>query len=613
MKIYLRLLQYCRPIARHAIPYSFFTLFAIIFGVLNFTLIIPLLNVLFGNISPAELQAMQIKPEFSYNLPEFILKSFNYYYAFIIDHYGKYEALQFVCVIVVLSVLFGNFFRYFSQRVMETWKVQTVCNLRSAIFSKITSLHLGYFSNERKGDILSKITGDVGNVEGAITSTLGVFFKEPVTLIMYFVSLFIISAKLTLFTILVIPISGLIISYFMKKLKREARETSESYGRLMSIVDETLSGLRVIKAFNAKEYTDAKFNAENNNLNRLTRKMALRKELASPFSEFTGVLISSFILLYGGHLVLSQNSELSAGTFIGYIILFSQVLRPAKAISGSLAGVQTGLASGERILNLIDTGIEVYDVPGAKTFNKFEKSIEFKNVSFNYKADKPILKNINFRLQRGKMLALVGPSGGGKSTLADLITRFYDPAKGVISIDGTDIREYKVDSLRALMGVVTQESILFNDSIFNNIAFGKPNATEEEVIKAAKVANAHQFILNCENGYYTNIGDRGMKLSGGQKQRLSIARAVLKNPPILILDEATSALDTESEKLVQEALDNLMENRTSLVIAHRLSTIQKADHILVIQNGEIIEEGNHETLLEIHKGVYKRLNTMQTL
>jgi subfamily B ATP-binding cassette protein MsbA len=338
----------------------------------------------------------------------------------------------------------------------------------------------------------------------------------------------------------------------MKKLKREAKETSESHGRLMSIVDETLSGLRVIKAFNAEKYTEDKFKAENNNLTRLIKKMALRRELASPFSEFTGVLISSFILLYGGHLVLSQSPELSAGTFIGYIILFSQVLRPAKSISGSLTGVQTGLASGERILNLIDTGVVVYDKPEAKTLNKFENSIEFKNVDFNYKEDRPVLKNINFKLQRGKMLALVGPSGGGKSTLADLIIRFYDPTRGSIAIDGVDIKDYKVDSLRSLLGVVTQESILFNDSIFNNIAFGKPNATEEEVINAAKVANAHQFILNCEHGYHTNIGDRGMKLSGGQKQRLSIARAVLKNPPILILDEATSALDTESEKLVQD-------------------------------------------------------------
>jgi ATP-binding cassette, subfamily B, bacterial MsbA len=613
MKTYLRLLFYCRPIAKHAIPYGIFTLFAIIFGVLNFTLVIPLLNVLFGNVSSTELKTMQVKPEFSYNLPEYLLNSFNYYYAYIIENYGKYEALQFVCLIVILCVLLGNLFRYFSQRVMETWKAQTVCNLRSAIFSKITSLHLGYFSNTTKGDVMVKITGDVSNVESSITSTLGVFFKEPVTLLMYFVSLFVISAKLTLFTILVIPLSGLIISYFMKKLKREAKETSESNGRLMSVVDETISGLRVIKAFNAEKYTVDKFNKENNHLTRLIKKMALRRELASPFSEFTGVLISSFILLYGGHMVLSKNPELNAGTFIGYIILFSQVLRPAKSISGSLTGVQAGLASGERILNLIDTNIEVYDKPQAKPFKKFENAIEFKNVNFNYREDKPVLKNINFKLERGKMLALVGPSGGGKSTLADLIARFYDPTTGIISIDNVDIKEYKMDSLRSLMGVVTQESILFNDTIFNNIAFGKPNATEEEVINAAKVANAHKFILKCENGYQTNIGDRGMKLSGGQKQRLSIARAVLKNPPILILDEATSALDTESEKLVQEALDHLMENRTSLVIAHRLSTIQKADHILVVQNGEIIEQGSHDTLLEIQTGVYKKLNTMQTL
>jgi subfamily B ATP-binding cassette protein MsbA len=611
MKLYFRLLSYCRPFGKYVIPYSIFTALAILFGALNFTMIMPLLSVLFNTISPAKLSAMMVKPEFSVS-PSYVVGYFKYYFAYIIQNYGIFNALIFVVVLVILSVMLANTFRYLSARVMESLKLQTIRNLRNTLFNKITSLHMGFFSNHKKGDVMARVTHDVASVEGSITSTLAVFFKEPVTIIIYFSILFAISVQLTVFTLIVIPISGTIISYIMKRLKREARAASESLGKLMSILDESLTGLKVIKAFNAEGSTKHKFESENNRFTQLQKKMALRKELASPFSEFSGILVTSFILLYSGNLILNKSSELTAEQFIAFLIIYSQVLRPAKAISSSLTGIQSGLASGERILEFIDTKTEILDKPEAVKAKGFNSNIEFRNVHFGYTSNSSVLKNINFSLERGKMIALVGPSGGGKSTMADLIPRFYDPTEGGIYLDGKDLRDYEVESIRALMGIVTQESILFNDTIYNNIAFGNPNASEEEVINAAKVANAHQFIINTEQGYNTIIGDRGVKLSGGQKQRLSIARAVLKNPPILILDEATSALDTESEKLVQEALDNLMKNRTSVVIAHRLSTIQKADQILVIQSGEIIEKGSHEELIEINKGVYKKLNMMQS-
>jgi subfamily B ATP-binding cassette protein MsbA len=613
MKLYFRLLSYCRPIGKHVIPYTIFTFLGILFGALNFTMIIPLLSVLFDtkSIAPDKLATMMIKPEFSFS-PDYLIGLFKYYFAYIIQNYGIFNALIFVVILVIISVILSNICKYLAARVMESLKLQTIRNLRNSLFNKIISLHMGFFSNHRKGDVMARVTHDVAAVEGSITSTLAVFFKEPVTIIIYFAFLFAISVELTVFTLVVIPVSGTIISYIMKKLKKEAKASSESLGKLMSILDESLTGLKVIKAFNAEVFTTDKFQTENNKYTQLHKKMALRKELASPFSEFSGILVTSFILLYSGRLILNQSSELSPEAFIAFLAFYSQVLRPAKAISTSLTGIQSGLASGERILEFIDTRADVSNKDNAKSAVGFNSDIEFKNVNFAYNESKQVLKSISFKLERGKMIALVGPSGGGKSTLADLIPRFYDPSGGGIYLDGVDLRDLSSESVRALMGIVTQESILFNDSIYNNIAFGKPHATREEVINAAKVANAHQFILNAEHGYDSIIGDRGVKLSGGQKQRLSIARAVLKNPPILILDEATSALDTESEKLVQEALDNLMQNRTSLIIAHRLSTIQKADQILVIQDGEIVEKGNHEQLLEINKGIYKKLNMMQS-
>jgi subfamily B ATP-binding cassette protein MsbA len=487
-----------------------------------------------------------------------------------------------------------------------------VANLRDAVFGKAMSLHLGYFSNERKGNIISRLTSDVQEVEYSIANSFTVAFREPVTLIGYFVALFMLSVKLTLFTLLVIPVSGIVIAAIVKRLRKSAREGQESLSRLMSILDETFGGMRVVMAFNAANYLKEKFSQENMRYKHIVLSMAKKRELSSPFSEFTGVFVVVGILLYGGSLVLSNQSELNAAQFITYIAIFSQVLRPAKEISNAFSNIQRGLAAGDRIFTIIDTESAIQNKPGAVSISTFQDSIEFKNVYFAYENDNWILKNISIKIPKGRTIALVGPSGGGKSTFADMVPRFYDPTKGQVLIDGKDLRECNIESIRRQMGIVTQESILFNDSIYNNIAFGR-ETSEEEVVMAAKIANAHSFIMDTSDGYQTMIGDRGTKLSGGQRQRISIARAVLKNPSILILDEATSALDTESEKLVQEALNNLMKNRTSLVIAHRLSTIQHADEILVIQNGQIVERGNHEDLLEVENGVYKKLNMMQML
>jgi len=471
-------------------------------------------------------------------------------------------------------------------------------------------MHIGFFNNERKGDIISKITNDVQVVQFTVTGTLQVIFREPFQLIAYLVALFLLSYKLTLFSVLFIPISAIFIARLVKSLKNQASQSQSSFGVMVSTLEEALSGVKIIKAFNAVGVIKDKFNSDNEKFSHFVREMAKKQQLASPVSEFLGVLMVTFIVLYGGNLVLNGNSDLTAAQFIGYIGIFSQLTRPAKALSDSFTNINVGLAAGERVLELIDQKPAINDAPDAVTVNAFKDAIVFENVSFSY-GEKTILNNISLKIPTGKTIALVGPSGGGKSTLMDLIPRFLEPDSGTIYFDGVDIQKITMDSLRLQMGFVNQESILFNDTIFNNIAFGKANATQEEVEAAAKIANAHDFILNTENGYQTNIGDRGIKLSGGQKQRLNIARAVFKDPPIMLLDEATSALDTESEKLVQNAINNLMKNRTTLVIAHRLSTIQDADLILVLESGNIVERGTHFELIG-NDGVYKRLVEMQT-
>ncbi|MCH8317237.1 MAG: ABC transporter ATP-binding protein [Bacteroidetes bacterium] len=609
MKTYLRLLSFAKPFSRFVPLYFLFAILSIFFGLMNFALLIPLMNVLFETVEDEQLNAMLTKPELGFGI-NYLKEIFYYYFSLIINAYGKIGALKFVCGVIVVSVFFNNFFKYFAQRIIGRVRARVVRNIRKTVFEKITELHLGYFSSKRKGDILSRLSNDVQEIETSVVSTLTVVFRDPATIIGFFILLFIMSFELTIFTLIIMPTTGIIIAEITKRLKKQSVRGQQSLGIILSIIDETLTGLRVIKAFNARQYVMDKFNRQNNRYAGYVKSMAYKRDLASPLSEFMSVTIVAGILLYGGTLVLTKESDLSASEFIAYIILFSQVLVPAKAISSAFSSIQRGLVSGERVLKIVDTNTEIKDKKDAIHLTEFKDSIRFKNVSFAYEKDM-VLSNINLVIEKGKNIALAGPSGGGKSTLADLIVRFYDPVEGEVLIDNISLKEYNTDSIRSFMGIVTQESILFNDTIFNNIAFGMPDAAEDEVIKAAKIANAHDFIMQTTFGYQTNIGDRGVKLSGGQKQRISIARAILKNPPIIILDEATSSLDSESEKLVQQALSNLLKNRTSIVIAHRLSTIQHADEIIVIDNGKIVERGAHPELMKTN-GLYKKLNLMQS-
>ncbi|WP_128547987.1 ABC transporter ATP-binding protein [Larkinella soli] len=610
MKTYFRLLSYAKPLGRFLVPFLTTSLLASVFGVLNFTLLIPLLNVLFDKVNPEALQALLSRPAPEWSLDTSPTDLFQYYFAQYFRQYGKIGALKFVCTVIVCSVLLNNLFKYLSVRQLEAFKAKMVARLRETVFRRAVGLHLGFFSNERKGNLISRIMTDVQEVENSIANSLSAASKEFFLLVAYSVTLFNISARLTFFALLVIPVSGGFIAMLVRRMKRDAQEGQQRLGGILSLLDETFGGMRVVKGFNAEPFITRKFQAENDGYRRAVQSLANRRELASPFSEFMGVLVVAGILLYGGSLVLSNQSELSAAQFIAYIAIFSQVTRPAKEISNAFSSSQRGIASGERVLELIDTEPAVQDRPGAVQLEGFQRAVEVQHLSFAYNPGTPVLRDVSFTLTKGKTIALVGSSGGGKSTIADLIPRFYDPTGGRILIDGIDLRDCTVQSLRNQMGIVTQESILFNDTIFNNIAFGS-EADEKEVMRAAKIANAHDFIMAQPDGYQTLIGDRGGRLSGGQRQRISIARAVLKNPPILILDEATSALDTESEKLVQEALTRLMAHRTTLVIAHRLSTIQHADEILVVHNGEIVERGTHQDLLGLDEGFYRRLSSLQ--
>jgi subfamily B ATP-binding cassette protein MsbA len=605
VKTWFRLLSFARPYSGFIIPYVLLIVPAVIFGAVNFTLVIPLLNVLFntfGDTQAANPPAFHLSVEYFKSL-------FDYWFLYIVQTKGKYHALIFVCTVIIISVFLANFFRYFAQRVLTRMRVWMVYRLRKAVFEKITSLHLGFFHNRQKGDLMSVLSNDTQEIENSVVSTIQVFFREPLVIIIYFIILFMMSVKLTLFTLFFFPVSGIIIGTISKKLKRTADLGQHILGKILSQTEEAISGIRIIKGFVVKRFINRKFEQVNAEYRRVSKSFINRRELASPVSEFLGVTVIIVLILYGGSLVISNQSELTASEFITYIILYSQILPPAKNISNSITTLQRGLAAGNRLFQLLDTPSQINDAPDAEHISSFENCIEYRQVWFSYD-DKPVLKNINLKIEKGKTVALVGQSGSGKSTLADLLPRFYDLQKGEILIDGKDIRKLRKESLRRLMGIVTQEAILFNDTIFNNISFGLENADREAVIQAAKIANAHEFIIQTEHGYDTNIGDRGMKLSGGQRQRISIARAVLRNPPILILDEATSALDTESERLVQEAIFNLMKNRTSLVIAHRLSTIQHADEIIVLHQGQIVERGNHQELIAMN-GMYKKLLDMQ--
>jgi subfamily B ATP-binding cassette protein MsbA len=614
MKTYRRLLKFAKPYGKFVVPFFVFTLIASFFSVFQFALIIPLLNFLFDHHTVESMQQYATAPSFSFSAGYF--KDLFYYQVYHFKTMNPVYALYFIAALIVLAVLLTNIFRYLAQRSMVSARTLLVKRIREAIFEKINQLHMGYFTKEKKGDLLSRMNSDVFEIEAVAGNSLEILFKEPYLMIAYFIGLFVISVKLTLFTLLIIPISAIGIAMVTKKLRKEASDMQSSIGRLLTIIDETLMGMRIIRSFNATDFVVKRFQRENDFYRKASLQGFKKRELAPIFSEVSGVIVVACILIYGGSMILRNNgvdaSGLQASEFIAFIAIFSQVIRPAKAMVVALANIQRGEASGRRILEVLDTKVEVADHPNAVPLTSFNYQVEFSNVYFGY-SDKPVLTNISFSIEKGKTVALVGPSGVGKSTIADLLPRFYDVTSGCISIDGKDIRNYTMESLRQQMSFVTQDIILFNDSIFNNIALGKPDASEEEVMRAAKIANAHDFIIDTEEGYQTNIGDRGIRLSGGQRQRISIARAVFKNPAILILDEATSALDTESEKSVQDALNNLMQGRTTLVIAHRLSTIKEADEILILQDGQIVERGNHFELIEIEESIYKRLTLMQKI
>jgi subfamily B ATP-binding cassette protein MsbA len=609
MKTYFRLLSFAKPIGTFAYPYFIFTLLFAVFNTIVFSLLMPVLTVLFDQAAKTDAVKITELPRFTLNF-EYFSDVFNYFLNSYTIQNGQKGALVFVAISLVICVFLSNLFRYLSQRIMENLRIYTLLNLRKSVFDNVTQLHLQFFNSERKGDIIAKITSDVQVVQFSVTNTLQVIIKEPLLIIGYMYLLFSISAQLTFFTLILLPVSGFVIGRIVKSLKAQALASQNSFGVMVSYVDEAISGMRIVKAFNAIGYIQEKFNLENNKYSTINRAMARRQQLASPVSEFLGVLTLAGILIYGGSLVLDKDASITAAGFITYIGAFSQLLRPAKAISDSFSNINQGLAAGERVLQLIDTPSVVNDIDNSKTITEFKHDITFKGVDFYY-GNKQILNAINFTILKGKTVALVGPSGGGKSTLLDLIPRFSDASAGEILLDHENIRNISQSSLRNLMGIVNQESILFNDTIYNNIVFGREGFSKDDVEHAAKIANAHEFILKADEGYETNIGDRGIKLSGGQKQRICIARAVLGNPPIMLLDEATSALDTESEKLVQEALDHLMQNRTTIVVAHRLTTIQNADLIIVIENGKVVEQGNHQELLA-EEGLYQKLITMQS-
>ncbi len=607
MKTFLRILKFANPIWKYAIPYAILIVIHSLFNMMNFALIIPVLTTLFNGELMQEL--VTTMPEFRLNTDVFQEYIRYYIYRQFGAGYSINDVLLFISQLVVSSVFISNIARYGAQKIMENLRIHTLQNLRDTLFTRVMNLNVRFFNSERKGDILSKLTSDINMVQFCVTSTLQVVFKEPALIIGYFIALIAISGKLTMFTVLILPITALIIGTIVKKLRKSARQGQEALGDMISTAEEALSGVKVIKAYGATDYIVNKFKGQDSRYANIMRGMATRQQMASPMSEFLGVSAVAIILIYGGGLVIS--GELDAGGFIAYIGMFSQITRPARSITDGFSTIHQGLAAADRVLELIDQEPEVLD-KGAKLELDFKDRIEFKDVRFRYNDTTEVIKGINFTINKGETVALVGSSGGGKSTIADLIPRFYDITSGEILIDGVDIKEYKLDSLRGVMGIVSQDVVLFNDSIENNITLGNKEASREMVMEAAKVANAHTFIEATERGYETNIGDRGAKLSGGQRQRLSIARAVLKNPQILILDEATSALDTESEKQVQDALTALLKDRTSLVIAHRLSTIQHSDKIIVISDGVIAEQGTHSELLE-NGTIYKNLIDMQKL
>ena len=602
-KTFSRVLTYVKPYWGSIVLNLVFNLMTIFFSLFSFALVGPFLTLLFKE-GAVEVMA---KPEFSFT-SDYLMGYLNWFMSSLIASGGKYHALVFMCLLLLAAFFFRNLGRFFACYFMANVRVGAVHDLRRDVYNKILILPLSFYHSRQKGDTLARITTDVQEVEVSILNYLEMLIKDPLTILFFFLFMVTLSPKLTLFVILVLPIAGLLIGKVGKMLKKESKEGQTKLAGIISTVEETISGLRIIKAFNAIRYSSDKFEEQNSNYTKVLRGIHRKRDMSSPMSEFLSSAVVILVLWFGGKLILGGGNHIDAGSFISYIVVFSQIITPAKSFSQGYYNVQKGIASAERIFEILDAEEVITEKENAIEIKDFKDSIEYKDVHFSYGKDE-VLKGIDLKIPKGKFVALVGESGGGKSTMADLLPRFYEVGSGCVSIDGHDIRDYKIGDLRNLMGVVSQETILFNDTVFNNIAFGMKDVSKEQVIEAAKIANAHDFIMELEHGYDTRIGDRGMNLSGGQRQRLSIARAVLKNPPILILDEATSSLDTESERLVQDALSKVMSQRTSIVIAHRLSTIQYADEIVVLQKGQIIERGKHDDLIALG-GVYKKLTDL---
>lgn len=605
-KIYMRLLGFARPIRKYAIPYFFYSLLYALFNSLTFLLIMPILKTMFD----ADYTFVYVEklPPLAFN-QEYLTALFNFTYSHLFNEYNPENVLLLLAIVTIFVSLLSNLFRYMGAWTVENMRTRTLQRMRNEMFSKVVDMNVGYFSDQRKGDIISKITSDVGVVQFCITNTLQVAFREPFLIIGYTVMMVAISWELALFSVLFLPVVALIIGSIVKRLRHPARTSQQRMGELVSTLDESLSGIKVIKSYNATGYVKQKFYDLSEDLARLTLSMARRQQLASPMSEFLGISAVGVILVFGGSLVFKD--ALSPEGFIAFIAMFSQITRPVRTFIDQFSNINQGIAAGERIFSIIDAQSEIQDKPGAIELDGLKDKIEFRDIHFSYDGSREVIEGISFEIKRGETVALVGPSGGGKSTLSELIPRFYDVKAGDILIDGVSVRDYTQDSLRAHMSVVAQDTVLFNDTIEGNIAMGKAGATHDEIVEAARIANADCFIQEAPEGYQTNIGDRGVKLSGGQRQRLSIARAVLKNPEILILDEATSALDTESEKLVQDALNKLLVGRTSVVIAHRLSTIHNADKIIVVDHGRVAEQGTHTELLA-KGGIYAKLIELQS-
>ncbi|MFI3281258.1 MAG: ABC transporter ATP-binding protein [Rikenellaceae bacterium] len=606
-KTYLKLLGFAKPLEKYAIPYFFYAVLYAIFNTFNYAMIIPILSAMFR-------ENFAFQPV--YDFPELTLHTDTFYA--LIDYaytqcfgevFSQSNMLIMLAVATIGMALFSNLFRYLCAWTIESLRTNTIQRIRNEMFDHVMDLNVGYFSDQRKGDIISKITSDVSVVQYCITNTLQVAFREPLLIIGYIIAMVAISWQLSIFSILFLPIVAFVIGSIVKKLRHPARKGQKRLGQIVSALDEALGGIKIIKSYNATDYVKDKFIKLNASFSSITLSLARRQQLASPISEFLGITAIAVIIIFGGTLVSS--GKLDAAQFMAFIAIFSQITRPVRAFVDQFGNINQGIAAGERIFSILETKSDIVDKESAQQITAFNDKIEFRDVRFSYDGQREVISGVNFTINKGETIALVGPSGGGKSTLSELIPRFFDPTAGEILIDGVALTECTQHSLRNLMSTVAQDTILFNDTIRGNLRLAKLDATEQEVIEAAKAANAHAFILETEDGYNTNIGDRGLKLSGGQRQRLSIARAILKNPDILILDEATSALDTESEKLVQESLERLLSGRTSIVVAHRLSTIYNADKILVIDKGLVVEEGRHAELIA-KEGIYAKLVEMQS-